>query len=310
MLPRKNRQIVLLKWMGIIFFLITPLIIIFFSYVISKPQTNFRTSSFLTASEIAQRAKVNDIHTLFDSYYEFYRGKVADLYANMKITLLFCIIGIVLIRRTGDIEVPAISVKIPVKIFYLIVPACLCYYWLHFGFVLHDCISSRIELVKLLQAEYLVTHNISNVNSISFQEYITLTKIVSLKDTGLLDTWFMFYYPDLFPLPDKIHTAKIIPRLVMAMFGSLYGISHGFTLGLPLNWIIRYNTQTGWPRILALTLFVVIGIFILASHLTFYFNLRNYNSVHFVILFIAILVCILITLPKVIDSYRNDPEPN
>jgi hypothetical protein len=289
-----------------------------FDFVIyNKHNTEARSKKYDQPGTIIKRLEQTGSNTnteeahklLADIYakkFEAYTAKVSSLYSNITIYLVMCIMAIIVVARKDDIELPGFNtIRIPIQISYLVVPSTLCYYWIQFGFLLHDIIGLRLELITLIKVEYIdLFHNTANPSRLFADSYI-YTPANTLKDTGFLDSWFLFFQPDFFPTSSVSSFARILPVCTMILVGLVYGIGQGFAIGLPYNWLLRYSGVKKIWIALCTFLFITIGILVLISHWTFYFGVENYNWLHIPILLAMIISFLIITAEDVRNHYLS-----
>ena len=297
-----------------VFIAVTLLVITFVFgidyFLINKANTERRAAIFHSTTQILKTIDTTKVDSYLTAIYldsfNAYSNKISSLYSNVTFCLLMSILAIIVVRRKRDIEVPGFSsIRIPIQVSYLVVPAALCYYWIQFGFFLHDIVALRIELMKIIQVNYLFQFKISNVNQISFVDYFTYTPYITLKDTGFVDSWFLFFFPSYLPTTDLGFGSHILPGCTMVLVGILYGTGQGFAIGLPYNWLFRYhNSEFRW-RIFCSILLIIIFSLIIISHFTFYFGVKNYNWMHVPIFLAMNISFYVVTRKDVRDHYQT-----
>jgi hypothetical protein len=251
----------------------------------------------------------NELIPIFDGKYQYYDEKLHSFYANIQLTIAFCILGCVLLFREQDVGIPGFPIlRIPCYVTYLVVPAALMYFWLTFGFQLHHLIDTRISLFSLIESQYALSHfkEVASPDGTSnhFQYLYSLTRANDLRDTGFLDAWFLTFLPKYFATAPMSTMDMIVPKASMIAVGCLFGISHGLALGMPFNWVTRYPMHNKKPKWIAILLLVINLFFILSSHLTFYFTGRNYNWLTFFILGVGGIVFVIVTASEKSKTYR------
>lgn len=233
-----------IRWILVTIFIVY---IASFAYIyVFKFEVKEKGLQYLEPIEIVELLKFNSeqIANLREGKFILYKAKVADLYKNITISLFICLLGALVLSRKEDIEFPGFpSLKIPISITYIIVPGALCYYWLQFGFLLHRIISTRIGLTRLIDAEYMIINKIDKEVTIPYKNYYTVTHSNNLMDVGFIDSWFVTFLPEHFKTAPMFGFDNFVITGTMITVGILYGISHGFSLGLPLNWIRRYSNS-------------------------------------------------------------------
>lgn len=270
---------------------------------------------YLTPANIVKKLNKNSarITKLYDDKLKYYNNKVLDFYNNIKITLLLCLIGTIVMFRQNDINIPYLSsVSVPISITYLVISGALCYFWLQFGFLLNYIINTRIGLEYLISAEYAIS-NPDAIDSfgkvtIPYDDYCTITHANNLLDTGFIDSWFLIFLPQYTQTSPLDGTTFVIIAATMIAVGLTYAISHGFSIGLAFNWLERFgnrNSKKGrFEKGIAITLICITATFILSSHIAFYYYIPNINWLQFIIVYAAIAAFCLITKSKFHKAYE------
>ena len=273
-----------------------------------------RIINFLSAQQIAEETqKIDTLDKLFDQRIGYYKEKVSSLHGNILITTVLCILGIFVICYERDIEIPTLSIKLPSRVSYLVIAACLSYYWLHFGFLLHHTIEARMSLMNIIDAEYLLAKQCQKTDQLNigqltkeckrinidlkkptYQYYYSLTRANDLKDTGLMDAWFLFFLPDYFPTAELTDVGELVPCCAIIAIGCLFGISHALQVALPLNWLSKFGYNY-WGLILSYLLIIVNLFFLYTSNYAFYYVCKNKNWLQFCIFISGIVAFTIMT---------------
>ena len=305
-------------WRTLLFSIFTVYSLIFFSlYQFGTPPPN-RQAHYLSPKAMLEefnidgdKDKASDrLQKIFESKLAYYQSKLAGFYSTIAFTLVFCVLGIIVLLRDTDIKVPFFSdINVPIDIMYLVIPAYLCYNWMQFGFYLHHIIEARATLFNLTAAQYAIYHpdviSLDGTASIGYEYYYSVTHANDLKDTGFLDSWFLMFQPQWFPTAQLSWSGKIVPVGTMITMALLQGISHGLQLALPLNWIPRFKPKNKKAYIPALVLLLIIIFLVGSSHLGFYYTGRNPNWIQFWILASGILVFWAVTSKEVSNWHKS-----
>jgi hypothetical protein len=318
-------------WRNILLILFISYTLFFSLYNLFGPPPLLRGEHYLTSKQVVEEfgKDADRLQKIFDGKLAYYQTKVAAFYTNITFTLVFCVLGIIILPyNSSDIPVPgfsAESIKIPIHIAYLIIPAFLCYNWLQFGFYLHHIIETRAALSILIDAQYVLYHpEISSMidgYSIPYQYYYSVTRANDLKDTGFIDSWFLQFLPQWIPTAKLTGFDRLVPLTSMIAVAVLYGISHGLLFALPFNWIQRFQTHDLQPSLpfnkvskfqfryigfyISICLLLTVIFFIGVSHWSFYYSGRNPNWLQFFILTTGILVFFIVTTAYVRNLHKG-----
>jgi hypothetical protein len=279
--------------------------------------------------EEIEKAKAS-LQRIYDGKLTYYQNKITQFYTAITFTLIFCILGIiVLLLPDGNIPVPFFpEIKIPNYITYLAIPACLCYTSIQFGFFLHHLIEARAALMNLINAQITLTHpdslctasleNISIYGKNCYKYYYSLTGANDLKDTGFLDSWFLAFLPGKWFPTAPLHVGDmIVPWITLVAIGILYGISNGLQIGLIMNWIPRFAhkfNEENKPEsnivttMLPIILLFFVTLFFVVSQIGFYYTGKNRNWVQIWIVLITVVTFWIVTRKDIREFYKKSAK--
>ncbi|MFZ4522813.1 MAG: hypothetical protein ACOYNC_13975 [Bacteroidales bacterium] len=219
---------------------------------------------------------------------EHYSGTLKTLGSSIDRLALLVLIAILLLYFRPS-EIQLFGVKIPNLAVYIVLPVCILYYWLVFGFSLFSAIDSRESLFHLT-SEIETTYK--QEKKITYYEDLALNSRFSLEDLSIVDAWsnvFLGYYERYYQFKyDYREVSRVkfnqndIPVILslLVIFGGLQGIAMGCTLLL-----IQYYRRnfSGGNRLIVGLAEGFIFIFFLLSFYAFY------RKMHYSTLYLASL---------------------
>lgn len=246
------------------------------AWIVGVPDGPDTTFSQFASRTSAESAIVTDA--------EFFRLYLADYKADLRLFednlwyqgVLVVVALLVLFARKDVVEFAGASV--PVSWLRLIGPFLLLTLWLNFGFLLHDLIRTRLELLGLLH----VTESGIHIRRLLF-------------DAGFIDGWFVCFVDTINEPISGIDASVFGPNAALFLFlvlGSYIAAAHASLLTLA-DVGVKLALRPARCRWLwrTIVVFLLTGL-VCASHLNFLFGERgnpNWIQVYIGLATIALL---------------------
>lgn len=214
-----------------------------------------------------------------------FRRDVGSLHNNMVAQCVFVVFGFfALTGRSKDFELPVLRLKLPVSWVHYLVPFCLFFLWLQFGFLLDEIINTRSDGVKILASLGPMSDD--------------WRKLVcgQLNDSAFSDAWFLLFRRDETSISGV--DTKTVAGLFSLVFGLLLGLTHAMIPGMLLYANACYTSQIsrlsrGLRICVALVPWLSL-VLLLLSHRQFYAGGDNPNWFQAVIASFAALGTLVI----------------
>ncbi|MGV3612063.1 MAG: hypothetical protein ACO1N0_13985 [Fluviicola sp.] len=170
---------------------------------------------------------------LYDSRISAYKADSADLVRTLDFMTITMLLGIfILFYRPHEIEIPIVRIKLPDKLFYLVIPIVVLYLFFQLGLVMNATIDTRIILE-------IMTDHIETIDSKRVSYYYSNAR--TLVDQGLVDSWCTWYY-DIFEGGRNGHLHQNNAKVMLfGFFGSLWGLSQAICLNLISSYYRTYK---------------------------------------------------------------------
>jgi hypothetical protein len=195
-----------------------------------------------------------------------YHEQAQALHLNMYWQVGLAVLCILIVGKySRDLDVPFLGVKVPGTMLAFLLPAVLCYLWLEFGYKLNGLIELRLAISSLLMRNGdVILRNNSDSISVS-----ALSQHPFLSDSGILDGWFLTYWPDY-----SIHRHSPTSQALFGLtFGLLFGLVHASILAALVT-ACHIPTRPRWLG--GLVLCIAFCVLVL-SHWQFAWAARNPN---------------------------------
>ncbi len=171
--------------------------------------------------------------SLYESRKSAYQADSDDLVKTLDFMTIIMLLGVfILFYKPHEIEIPIIHIKLPDKLFYLVIPIVILYLFFQLALVMNATIDSRMVLETM--ADHMETIGNKRV-SYYYSDARTLV------DQGLVDSWCTWYY-DVFEggRNGKLHqnNAKF---MLFGFFGTLWGLSQAICLNLISSYYQSYK---------------------------------------------------------------------
>jgi hypothetical protein len=249
---------------------------------------------------------------LFENRKEHYAGTLETLSTSINRMAFLVLVSIMLLYfQPSDLEL--FGIKIPNLAIYLIVPICILYYWLLFGFSLFNALASRESLFHLSRSiEQSYFKNDGDA------VYLIHSSRSSLEDVGIVDAWsnvFMGFYDKDYRTAcanRNIRKAKLNsddPAVAVGLF-LIFGGLQALAMGSAQSMIYYYKKHLARrnKKLLVLLEVVLFAYFIL-SHVTFFFAMP-YSTPYLASIWFLAAIFFYFTLRALnkIGSNSNTPE--
>lgn len=236
---------------------------------------------------------------IFKERFHSYRENLAALNDNMFYQLLFVVASIIVVRvRTDEFEEPILKQKVPLYWVHLVLPLCLGYLWLKFGFLLNEIIDDRIVLWKLADLVEGKPQGLAAVlkggdlTAYWGRTVFTYSIRPTMADGAYIDGWFIAFRPDF----NWATRSKSIVCFFLVCWGCFLGLGHGCMLGTIWNSARRFAKSRAacfWHAFYFWICVSILGI----SHYAFFYGGQQPNWLEGVMVgtgYLSLLVFVLI----------------
>lgn len=188
---------------------------------------------------------------LYDSRVSAYKADSDDLVRTLDFMTLTMLLGIfILFYRPNEIEIPIVRIKLPDKLFYLVIPIVILYLFFQLALVMNATIDARIMLE-------IVTDHIETVGNQRVSYYYSNAR--TLVDQGLIDSWCTWYY-DIFHGGRNGHLHQgNASFMLFGFFGSLWGLCQAICLNLISSYYKSYKRLYLSGPLVLLSIFLFFG---------------------------------------------------
>lgn len=244
---------------------------------------------------------------LFESRKEHYFSTLKILDNSVIKLALLSLIGIMLLYfQPSDIEL--FGVKIPNLAVYLILPICILYYWLLFGFSLFNSIASRESL-------YHLSSQIEKSYFPSKKNYVSQLHQSknNLEDVSIVDAWsnvFLGFYEEDFEKTFRkksTNNAKFNYRNTAVAVGLfvIFGGLQGIAMGCAASMIFFYKRRFSGLKRRIVLFEVFLFLYFLLSHLTFFITMP-YASIYLASIWFFAAIFFYITIHSLTKDKMNE----
>lgn len=274
----------------------------FFTLENKYPYTNYVNDGINiydeSISEIHSETEPRVLYSmLFNSRNKHYTETLKSLKSTINNLAILVLLGLMLLYfKPSDIKL--FGINIPNLALYIILPVCILYYWLLFGFSLFSAIASRESLyhISINIENTFFDNGKSSVNPIHSQKN-------GLQDISIIDAWsnvFLgFYEQDYNKAAEKeVRFNYEYPAVTIGLFvifGGLQALAMGTALLLIIYYKKRFAKES--KRKIILFEFVIFTYFIL-SHFTFYEKMP-YSTLYLASIWLFSSIFFLFTLNKI-----------
>lgn len=198
-----------------------------------------------------------DVADVYRERMEAYRQDLGLFAINLKLQAMTVALAalVAFLRKNDNHELPAIlELKLPLDIWYWVVPILGFYLWIQFGYLFDRLIDNRLALWSIL-------HALGDPRDGS-----TLSRTALLRDTGFLDAYFIAFHPTkhaiYVPDPKGLVTSHLY------LYCALVALTHVAILSTIWTAIAR-KAHSLVPQVVGFVLFFATLFALGASHYQF-----------------------------------------
>jgi hypothetical protein len=239
---------------------------------------------------------------IFDQRLEQYKANLQAEDGYIWYMLLFTAAAASLLAvRGSSIKVPILEdVIVPLLWVYAVVPACLGYLWIRFGFTLNELIDARIVLWKLSSAIEAPVEMFNDRADFAKALY-TYSMKPAIYDGGYMDGWFLSFRED-----ETLKGARVShAAFFMMLWGIFLGVAQGAMLGLVYQATKRFKLDQVQRRLFFLYFWLLVLI-LFVTHVGFWYAGQHANWLQPVIIGVACLTLGVFAVVPVLPPLKEE----
>lgn len=157
------------------------------------------------------------ISQIYSSREEAYHSTSEKLSNVLFSLVVLTVVGIfILFFKPELLEIPVIKLALPDKLFFIIIPIVIVYFWIRLGLLMNASIDSRLVLESMTDTiETIGPHRVSYYHSNSR----------TLVDQGFVDTWCTYYYDVFDGGANKDRHFENARIVLFGFFGTFWGLT-------------------------------------------------------------------------------------